>query len=280
MRINKFYTVPLWDDDAGDSMPLGGGGAMAALYGGGYDQLGGATNWQARQFTRRFNLMRTPGSEVRDKLDDLSMAIDNGRSLLRGELDDGTAIETLATCRSAGYQWQPGDAGKRPVSLVFEAPYPYWLLSADEPVKLSDGYLIDSPAEFTLDYGNNTAAALTSTSQDVVLTNSGPVSIPRSTIIIAPQAASSISDITIWNTANNQRLRWSGSLTAGQTLYIQTLSKSAHVDGSGAYADIEVDSRQRLWMTLAPGSNTITITSAALTGTIDLTWAYSQHYLI
>lgn len=280
MRFTQFHTATLYPDDAADSMPFSAASVLVQMPGGAYDPLGGRLDLQARRIARTFSLTADPEEAVtiQDKLDALQTAIAHGRGLLRGELRDGTAVQTWAKVIGVDARYGSGDLGQQPITLTFELPYPYLLASADEPAILDDGDLFDGA--WSLDYGNGSTLAIDATSEALSIDNTGPVPIPRHLITVTPQAASEISGLTIHNTTNHYKLAWAGTLTAGETLYIDTLSQLIHVDGTPAFADLTVETQQPLWMRLEPGVNAIAVTATSVTGDVDLAWYWSRHYLL
>ena len=197
-----------------------------------------------------------------------------------GTVTDPVGMVVPGTAKVIGVDLQrgAGDRERQPVTLIFEVPYPYLLASADEPAMLDDGLALDSA--WNLDGNNQSTLVIDAMSESLAIANSGPVPIARQLITVTPRAGATLSGLLIHNTTNHHRLAWRGTLAAGETLYIDTLSQHVHVDGTAAYADLTVEARQRLWMRLEPGSNAIVMTATSLAGTVDLVWNWSRHYLL
>jgi hypothetical protein len=278
VRLTKFHDFIFDGGGAQTQHALGTYGGLVSLYGGGFDTQGGAINLQPRQIGYTFEL--TEGdSTIREQIDDFMAAVMHGRGLLHGIDRDETRVQTWAKVTSVNMDREAGSAGVQAIEVTFEMPYPYWLNTDDEPATMLDDSA-DFDGSWTFSYGNTTTDTITGTSETVTINNTGPIAIPRNLIIIKPRSGASLGAFTLHNTTNHHEFEFGDSLAAEETLYIDTLSKTIHIDGTDAYDDLTVGDRQRLWMVLDAGSNSIDIDSASVSGTVDLTWCWSRHYVL
>lgn len=273
MRLVSFGGVSLTEYGGEDSIPRSARSALVELPGGAFDQDGARGVFTTRQISRRMILA---GTDIDADLDTLLASLAGGRRLLKAILrDESTYRQTWGKMLSVQCERGAGNVGQQPVIVTWLQDYPYWLSTADEPWYLDHGEVLDD--SLTLDDANVTTQVLTG-SDTFTITNAGTAAIPRGRIVITVVAASTASVITIRNAANDMRLHYAGSLTAGDVLEFDLLTRTARLNYStDAYADI-INPDQVDWQQLEVGANPITVT-ATITGTVTLTWYWSRHYV-
>ena len=278
MRLTYFHTFDLDGLGTQTQYPVGTTSGLVSLYGGGFDTLGGAINLQPRQVSYQFDLTNCDTTTLREQLDQFQAAMMHGRGMLRAINRDGLRLQTWAKVISASEARGPGSAGYQTVDVTFELFYPYWLAEDDEVYHLDDGLTFDSGWNFA--YDRTDTAVITGATTPLSIDNIGAVPVARSLIIVTPRTGASLSAIRIHNITNHHEFTFSAPLAEGETLYIDTLSKTVHVDGSDAYNALDIGDRQRLWMALETGVNSMEIEAQDVTGTVDLTWAWARHYVL
>ena len=282
MRLTKFHTYSLDGLGTQTQYPVGTVSGLVPLYNGGFDALGGAINLQARSVSYQFDLTKDNAATIRDKINLFQAAMMHGRGLLHAINRDDVPLQTWGKVSSVDAVRGPGSGGYQTLNVDFEVFYPYWMNSNDEPetgLYFDDGLLLDT-AGLTLSYGNSDTTTITGADTAFTVDNTGPVPVPRNLIIITPRAGASIGEFTLHNTTNHYQFSFTDALAAEETLYIDTASKTIHIDGTDAYDLFTVGEVQRLWMVLDPDDNDIEITTADVVGTTDVTWVWSRHYVL
>jgi hypothetical protein len=276
MQLVQFGTVTLPEEDGKDSYVFPVRSGLYKLRGGAYDQDGGGVFPESRNITRSFVVMESATQTIQEKLDELMSEFSEGRKVLKALTRDGDYRQTFAKVSDVDLGYEPGDLGKQPVKVVFEQDYPYWLASEDEPVYLSQGYLLDGTWNFSP--GHYEAQVITSSPHTFTITVPEGVRIPRGYIVIDPRAAASVTGITIANAANAMSMHYAGAVTAADQLVIRFLTKTVELNDVGDYDNFSIPDGQADWMILEVGANPITVTIDTVVGTTDLYWQWSKHY--
>jgi len=274
MRLIQFGGLALSEYGGEDSFPVAARSAVVGMQNGGFDQDGTAVWFQSRTVTRRMMLV----DPIDSQLDTLYGALGMGQRILTAVLRDNTTRrQTWAKVTSIECERGAGTLGQQPVVVHWSMLYPFWMASADEPWYLDNGLLLNATATWYLDAGKIETQAITSSPWAFTVTNAGAAVVRRGTITITPAAAASIVDPWIANLTTGEWVRYVGTISAGQALEIDLLTKTATLNGVDVYANVLVSNRLD-WLTLAVGSNSIRVTGT-VTGTVTLTWAWARHYL-
>ena len=275
MRLYSFGGVVFPVDEGEHSMPIVARSSLITLVNGSYDQDGGTGYRKPVQLSARGWLS---GASIDTNMDTLLSMVSHGRRILRAVMRDGTTYrQTFAKLLSVAREAKSSEWDYyQPVALTFEQDYPYWLASADEPVYLNDGYLLDGTWYYTA--GHVESKAVNASPFTFTISNTGGVRVPRGYIMIVPRAAATMSAITIANAANGMSFTYGGSLTAADVLEVDLLTKSIEFNAAGDYDQLTLPANQSDWMILETGDNIITVTSTR-SGTVDLYWQWSRHYL-
>ena len=273
MRLYSFGGLTFPTANGEHSMPREARSSLLPLANGSFDQDGGSSYFGASTLTYRALIV----SDLDATVDALLAMVGQGRKIMRAVMRDGTTYrQTFAKLTRVQLDARAGEwAYQQPITLTFERDYPYWLASADEPVYLNDGYLLDGSWE--VGDGNIEDEDITGTPHDFTITNSGGARVPRGYMLFEPQSGATIEDITITNDANDMELTYGGSLEYGDSLEIDLLTKTVEKNASGDYGNLSIPANQRDWMILEVGDNDISIAST-VTGTVDFYWQWSRHY--
>ncbi len=274
MRLYSFGGLTFPTADGEHSMPVSARSSLTVLQTGAFDQDGGTGYRQKVQLSARVTVV----SDIDNAVDTLLAMTAEGRKLMRALMRDGSTYrQTWAKLLSVTRDTRAGDWDCwQPLSLTFEQDYPYWLASADEPVYLDDGYVLDGSWEVTA--GNVEEEAVNSADYDFTISNTGKCRVPRGYMLFEPRASATMSAITITNETNNMAITYAGSLTDADVLEIELLPKIIEKNASGDYANLSLPANQRDWMILEVGDNDINIAST-ISGTVDFYWQWSRHYL-
>lgn len=231
-----------------------------------------------------------------DTMDDLAYEGQKGARILKAEMRDASERQLLAkmnvfsrnakadkyTCEQEyGFQWN--------------AMYPYWLATEDEPYYSSHG-LTTADGLNTSDANGRQLEAVNSASETFTITNSSRVRIPKVKFFLKTIGTSgSWSNIRIKNDTNNHYIQVDRTITLNssitrQNIHIDCLSKKVY----GAYADNSDNSAEYNlynytsvspsyldWMILEPGDNNFTVTSTFVGGSISrsIIIYWSKHYV-
>ena len=229
-------------------------------------------------------------------MDDLAFEAQKGSRILKSELRDGTERQLLAkmttfsrnakadkyTCEQEyGFQWN--------------ATYPYWLATADEPYYSNHG-LTTADGLNTSDGDGRVSSNISSASTSLTITNNSRVRIPKIKFIIRASGTSGQwNNIRITNTTNQHYLEVDRSMVCNSTItrqdiYIDCLTKKifgAYSDNSNnaaqynLYPYVTINPDKLDWMIFEPGDNNLTVTSTFVGGSISRTMItyFSKHYV-
>lgn len=277
MRLIRFGGLLLAANNATDDFSLSMRVTDSALRGGAFDGDGAAVWPEARTFTRSFELWNTTAQTIQEQMDLFKAEVAKGRRILVAETRDGERRQTWAKCIGCTESMAPGGLGMQGITATFRAMYPYWMHSDDEPYYFDDGHSFDTG--WTFDGGNVTTAAISTTSTSVTITNGGSAGFARGMLTITAGAGEGLTNLHVWNKANDYNLWWNDTLAAGEVLRIDFNTMTAEVDFANAYTGIVTPTTQMDWMRLETGVNNIVVLVESVTGTPDLRWEWSRHYL-
>jgi len=277
MRLIKFGSLWLAENNATDDFSLSMRVADSALRGGSFDGDGAAVWPEARTFTRSFELWNTTAQTIQEQMDLLKTEVARGRRILVAETRDGDQRQTWAKCVGCTESMAPGGLGIQGISATFRAMYPYWTASEDEPYYFDDGNYFDGG--WYLDSGNVTAETISTTSTTLTITNNGSAGFVRGVLSVTAGAGEGFTNLHIRNKTNSYELWWNDTLAANETLRIDFNTMTAEVDFVDAYAGIVIPASQMDWMRIEPGVNNIVVNVDSVTGTPDLRWEWARHYL-
>lgn len=155
------------------------------------------------------------------------------------------------------------------VQLTFETPDPFWYTAGNE-------LLWDSAGNWdgTSLYWDGTSPTNIVNSGTVTVTNNGSAYTLARVILkcTTGTAYNPVVQRTVNGVARDE-VGWSGSLAATEWLEIDSRRHSAYKIGSNELANITY--RNRDWIRLEPGSNTIAV---RLNGTVDVYVRYMERY--
>lgn len=160
----------------------------------------------------------------------------------------------------------------QPVSLQFAVYNPVWNGNRhgvgwvlDSGILLDTGYVLDDIAE------QYTLTDLVTTLSPA-LSNAGnlPTSNVTITVTAAGTALTSITLLVNEATAYEHTLVWTGSVTVGQALVINSGARSVKNNTVDAYATFTAPTTQADWFTLQPGTNTVKVTRVGGAGSTIL----------
>lgn len=281
MRLISFGGIDLPAVQAQNDLNAVGRSGLVQLAGGSFDMDGAELVPKSNTITKSFSFIESDGIDA--SIDELLSMCSRGRRLLRMLLrDESTERQTWAKMVAFNYGRGLDQINNQPISITWERNYPYWLDSDDEPTYLDDGELLDDG--WTLDGGNSTTApvlGMGTTTATLTINNTGGARIPK-LLIRVTAVVDSVSNLQFTNLQTGQWILYSGTVTAGQILEIDTLTKTATLDGADAYEDMVVGPDQVDWLDLAIGNNAIELTFDPLPGVMSqfvprIYW--SRHYL-
>lgn len=280
MRLTSFGGVDLPSNQGANDMNATARSGLVSLPGGAFDMDGAELVPTANNISKTFAFIDT----IDTSLDALLSMLSRGRRILRLVLrDESTYRQTWAKMTSVNYGHSTEHIGHQPVSITWERNYPYWLASADEPTYLDDGEVLDDG--WTLDGANSTAEPvgpfLGLAAHTLTINNTGGTRIPK-LLIRVTAVVDSISNLRFTNLQTGQWILFSGTLTQGQVLEIDTLTKTATIDGVDAYANMVIGPDQVDWLELAIGNNVIELTFDPLSDIMTMFVPriyWSRHYL-
>lgn len=275
MRLIQFGSVTLPENDGADSLPVQARSSLVMLPNGSFDQDGGQLVLMPGSVSRQARIFENADTVFQNLLKEMS----KGRMVLKALLRDNTT-EWQTWAKMQAVQRTPVAATydcDDQIIMQFALDYPYWLASVDEPFYFDMGELFDDGLFF--DGGNVEEQVLNATTENFTINNTGGAAVPRGTVTILPQTSASITNPRITNAANNLYLQYTGTVTDADQLVIDFLTKTIRLNGTDVYSDLSIDDSQMDWMVLELGENDIEVTASAITGDVDLKWAWSRHYL-
>lgn len=282
MRLISFGGVTLPATQGQNDLNAVGRSGLVSLPGGAFDMDGAELVPQANTLSKTF--LYQEGDGIDASVDALLSMCSRGRRILRMRLrDESTERQTWAKMVQFNYRRGMDQLNNQPVSITWERNYPYWLASADEPTYLDDGEALDDG--WTLDDANSTAEPvgpwLGLAAYTLTINNTGGARIPKLLIRVIV-VVDSISNLRFTNPQTGQWILYSGTLAAGQVLEIDTLTKTATIDGVDVYDDMVIGPDQVDWLELAIGNNALELTFDPLMGIMTsfvprVYW--SRHYL-
>lgn len=278
MELVSFKGVPLSGADVSESYPMGTRSNLVDLADGAFDEDGQRVNLQPYQITRTFKITdrEKRGVKINEKTDAFLRALAGGRGVLKARMRDGTFRQTFAKFLNVERARRLDDKNYQELTVTWQVDYPYWLASEDEPLYMDHGYVMDAGKFMD---GHYDLITLNASSVAATIVNGGMLPVRRGKIILIPASGASLTDLTILNTANMMQLRYTGEIANPKVLVLDLLSKSAKLDAVNAYANIEIRTDQMDWMQLEVGDNPLVITSGSRTGTTEMEYHWSRHYL-
>ncbi len=274
MHLTDFGVITLPQQNQRVDLPIVARQSLLRLPGGGFDQDGSNVFLQSPTITIHCEVVE---SDVDAIATVIYKEAAKGRRILWGVMRDGFEYrQTWAKLVNIKRARRPGTIGHQPLDITLLQDYPYWLATEDEPIYFDDGRLFDDGEVF--DGGHVEDWSLTTTSENNTISNTGDVIVPRGLITIVPNAGASITDPVITNDEDATFLKYTGTLSAGDWLAIDILTKSIKMNGDGAYSALSRSETNLDWMLLYLGDNSITITSAAIAGTVKVYWQWARHY--
>lgn len=271
MRIVSFRGVNLSAHSVENSMPVSGRSSLLALPNGSYDQDGNDLVLRSGKISFR-GLVK---SNVDTTIDTLITALAKGRGIIRVLMRDGTTYrQTWAKLTNLSRERKIENIYHQPVVFEFDQDFPFWIATADEPYYLDDGNVLDD--DWSLDAGQVTTQTVTASPTSFTIINQGTVIVTRGTITIS--TTGNISQFKLENITNGKFFRYAGTLSSGDVLVIDLLTKTITLNGDDCYSSLVVCDKSE-WMSLITGTNVLQITGHAITGTTTVQWRWAKHYL-
>lgn len=274
MRLTHFGGVQLPTASEEVDTPIEARNALVELPDGAFDQDGQNVYLKPVTLTRSFKII----SSLDATADALLQKFKQGRFLLKAILrDNATYRQTFAKLVRFERPRSAEDVNVQRVRLTFLQDYPFWTAYADDPHYLDNGEVLD--AGWYLD-GNETTFVLSTTPVTGTITNNGTVPIRKGRLHIVPRSGASFTGFRITNTTNGMYFDYSGTVAEPDVLEIDFLSMSAKKTYlTNVYANVSIPSGQMDLMQLELGANAISIAVTGLSGTADLYWQWSKHYI-
>lgn len=274
-RLHMFGSVLLPLGMAEDDLSTGAvdSGLMASV-GGAFDALAGrrllprwrsightGTYWATESYLVRgsdffvdhlgnYLIPGAPDTLLRQQVDALRSRLGAVGSLWRLREDDGSLQWVTARLMSVGYDQRVEDRLSATLRSTFETLMAGWRSQA----------------------ARTASVAYPAAARRLLIHNGG--NLPVDDAILTITASSTITSLTI--TMTGVDLRWTGSLTAGQTLTIDCGRRTVVKAGASAYAGWSLGSGHTAagWLPLAVGDNLLQVTGSGA-GTVAATW-YDQ----
>lgn len=274
MRLTHFGGTALPTASETVDTPIEARVSLVELRDGAFDENGQALVLRPVTITRSFKVTST----LTTTLDALLTKFAQGRKLLRAiKRDDATYVQTWAKVAKVSRPRARGDKNYQQMDVSFVQDYPFWTARADDPTYLDDGEVLD--AGWYLD-GNQTTFVLSADTVTGTITNNGTVPIRKGRLHIVPRSGASFTGLRITNTTNGMYFDYAGTVAEPDVLEIDFLSLSAKKTYlTNVYAGISIPSGQMDLMQLEVGANSISIAVTGRSGTTDLYWQWSKHYL-
>lgn len=274
MRLTHFggTSLPTASEDV--DTPVEARSALVELRDGAFDQDGQALVLRSVTIRRSFKIT----SSLYATVNSLMQTFAKGRLVLKAlPRDESTYLQTFAKVFKVSRPRRVGDINYQAVDVTFVQDYPFWMATADEPKYLDNGEVLD--AGWNLD-GNQTTFVLNAATVTGTITNGGIVPIRKGRLHIVPRSGASFTGFTITNTTNGMSFTYAGTVANPDILEIDFLSLSAKKSyTTNVYANVTISSGQMDWMQLEVGANAISIAVTGRSGTTDLYWQWSKHYL-
>jgi hypothetical protein len=274
IRLLQFGAVNLPYLNATSGLALEGRASIQETRGGGFDSDGQKLYLKPATITLSADVLEED-STIDAQLDALFSELNKGRLVCQGETRSEVRRYTWIKLASGQRNWGVGQAAYQQLALTFNQIYPYWLAWDDAPPFADIGYVAD--AGLTAD-GQYEETSLTTTSTTFDIDNTGGAEIDRGEFRIEVQAASQIVNPGIVNDTLGMEFRYGGTLTAGDILVIDWLTRSCRLNGEDAYANLYVSDRHN-WMQLQLDTNDFTFRGDSVTGTIKLFTLWQRHYI-
>lgn len=277
MILTKFGAVYIPKSQSTDYQVVGRS-SLEPLARGAIDLDGQEFFAQSHDITHELTFFGSEGQTSEEQVSAFLAQAARGRSILSARTRDGLDIQTWAKVLSAEYVSPPGSTGGyQSMSVTFELDHPYWYATDDEPLYLDTGWFLDNG--YLLDAGNVSTTTITSAITNWTLIYTGSVRNYKGHIVVVPRSGASLTSITIRNSTTDEQISWSDSLAYSDELLFEMLTQSVLVNNVGDYINFTSPATQVGWLTLAPGNNTIKITSSGVSGIIDVYWYWSRSYL-
>lgn len=275
LRLVQFGAVNLPYLNATSGLALEGRASVQEMRGGGFDSDGQRFYPKPAAITLAADVLEED-DDIDTQLDELFAELAQGRLVCVGETRSEVMRYTRIKLASGQRNWATGEAAFQKLALTFTQVYPYWMAWDDAPPIADIGYVADGGLAADGQYEETTLTGGTSTTFDI--DNTGGAEIERGEFRIEVEAASDIVNPGIVNDTLGLEFRYAGTLTAGDILVIDWLSRSCRLNGDDAYAELYVSDRYE-WMKLLLGDNDFTFQGDSVTGTIKLYTLWQRHYL-
>ena len=292
MRLLSFGTVTLPEVNAQNQFPVPFRSSLVALQNGAFDQDGTDTYLEQKVVSATFWVATNDASvsDIDAYIESLYQVAANGRARLLARRRDGTTVHANAKLVQAqlsvdSRQWKPTsldvEGGYDTMNIAFEISYPYWLSVDDESKLLDEGWLADGSFTFEAGLSETNTFNSGSLSWSPTFANDGNSAHERMTIIIEGLTGlSSVGDLNITNTTTGDTIEWTGTLTDGDSVTINTLAQTVKKNGSNDYANVNLPTTQIPFLTMAVGDNDFTFVFDSITGgQVDITVTWARHYV-
>lgn len=294
MRFLSFGAATLPELNGRNQIPVSYRSSIVQLQNGGFDQDGQNTYLETKNVSATFWISDAESAIVTDidaYIESLYQVADNGRARLIAIRRDGTYVSAQAKLVQArlGIEsrfWKPDslsttEQGYDTMTIAWEIGYPYWLSVDDESKLLDAGWIADG--SFTFGAGQNDTNTFDSgnLSWSPTLANDGNARHERITITIEAQTGvSATGDLNITNTTTGDTIEYTGSLTAGDVVVIETLAQTVKKNGSSDYVSTNLPSGQIPFLTMEVGDNDFSFVFDSITGgQVDITVEWSRHWV-
>jgi len=285
--LHSFGGIAIPDYDSRDTAPASARTSYMNLPNGIYDLDGGDLYITPTRVSKRFNAL--PDSDVfvyggMTELDNLRRMLGRGERVLAARTWTGALWGTFAKVASFTPEISADMLRWQPVTIEWQRTDAYWHPLSDMGIVLDNYPGFDNNNGDGLD-GNTTHQELTTTSTEFTISDTGDIRFVRGHVRITPQAAGSITNISIHNSANDYRWMWAGTLSANESLSIdwatrtvkENFNTSAYYSGSTKLVTLLPTRTEWMWLE-EERANDITVECDSITGTVDFWWSWWRHY--
>jgi len=272
VRVYKFGTCTLPEPEGESQFTVNGRNIAVDLPYGTFDPDGGPLVLKASDVTHKCRLI----APVDAKYDELARTMGLGRNVLYAQMWNGDRRCTYAKMTSLSHiAIARNYPSYQDVTLKFSLDSPYWwdindVSFLDQGQTLDSGLIMD---------GHFDTQTITTSPYTWTLINSGTAQADGGYMLIQPNAASSMSNITIEDTESGANFNWNGTLNANDRLEFDFLAKTVQYNGVDAYGSFAQNSNQIEWLLLALGNNSMKLTAGAIAGTVKLYHRWSKMFL-
>ena len=288
MRLVKFGSIDLPQNNATDSLPVSFRSSLVALRGGGYDQDGAAVYPEIRTISRNFFVFDDGITDIDTVINNLYKEAHKGRQILFAKLRDDTQWVAEAKLLSASTKprssiYIPDSIGTlakgyEMMNITFELSYPYWQLADDTTIQFDTGYVLNDG--WFLDSAQVTEHNMVASGETFSLNNTGGVAIFKGKIILTvPGGGGAITDFRITNDDTGHYVQRDGALSADDVWTIDWLTQTADLNGSNDYANTSRNINLMDIFALQLDTNNFTVTGTSITGTQNVKIEWARHYI-